>query len=115
MGIFNIFRKKNIQEEQSNSSKNKFNFVDPLSQKEETTLEDYTVCKSALNGILKKLEELGYYEEKIEECEKRYFKCELPCIFKVTDENAHILDDLLKEREYQVVTPTDVMILNMTK
>ena len=67
MGIFNIFRKKNIQEEQSNSSKNKFNFVDPLSQKEETTLEDYTVCKSALNGILKKLEELGYYEEKIEE------------------------------------------------
>ncbi len=53
-------------------------------------------------------------KEKIEECEKRYFKCGLPCIFKVTDENAHILDDLLKEREYQVVTPTDVMILDMT-
>jgi hypothetical protein len=27
-------------------------------------------------------------KEKIEECEKRYFKHDLPCIFKVTDENA---------------------------
>lgn len=53
-------------------------------------------------------------KEKIEECEKRYFKCGLPCIFKVTDENADMLDDLLKDRGYEIVTPTDVMILDIT-
>ena len=52
-------------------------------------------------------------KEKVEECEKRYYKCNLPCIFKVTDENADTLDDLLKNRGYEIVTPTDVMILDM--
>ena len=52
-------------------------------------------------------------KEKIEECEKRYFKCGLPCIFKVTDENADMLEGLLKDRGYEILTPTDVMILDM--
>lgn len=53
-------------------------------------------------------------KEKIEECEKRYFENNLACIFKVTDENADMLDDLLKDRGYEILTPTDVMILDMT-
>ena len=52
--------------------------------------------------------------EKIEECEKRYFENNLSCIFKVTDENAKMLDGILDDRGYDVVTPTDVMILDMT-
>ena len=54
-------------------------------------------------------------KEKIEECEKRYLENGLPCIFKVIDEDSEMLDDMLKDRGYEVVTPTDVMILDLTK
>ena len=53
-------------------------------------------------------------KEKIEGCEKRYFKHYLPCIFKLTDENAQMLDEILKERGYEIVTPTDVMIMDLS-
>lgn len=51
--------------------------------------------------------------EKIEECEKRYSKNGLPCIFKVIDEDDEIIDGILNERGYEIVTPTDVMILDL--
>ena len=51
--------------------------------------------------------------EKVKECEKRYIKYNLPCIFKVIDENVELLDDILRERGYEVVTPTDVMIMEL--
>ena len=52
-------------------------------------------------------------KEKIEECEKRYSRCGLPCIFKVIDEDASLVDEILKERGYEVVTLTDVMVLDL--
>ena len=51
--------------------------------------------------------------EKIEECEKRYSKNGLPCIFKVIDEDAEIIDGILNDRGYEIVTPTDVMVLDL--
>ena len=52
--------------------------------------------------------------EKIEECEKRYSMCGLPCIFKVIDEDAKIIDGILLERGYEIVTSTDVMVMDLT-
>ena len=52
-------------------------------------------------------------EEKVEECEKRYSVNGLPCIFKVIDEDAKILDGILNDRGYEIVTPTDVMIMDL--
>ena len=53
-------------------------------------------------------------KEKVEECEKRYFRHGLPCIFKVTEETAEMLDGMLQDRGYEVVTPTDVMLADLT-
>lgn len=52
--------------------------------------------------------------EKVEECEKRYFSHGLPCVFKVTEDNVQMLDEMLQDRGYEVVTPTDVMIADLT-
>lgn len=53
-------------------------------------------------------------KEKIEECEKRYLKNSLPCIFKVIQEDDEMIDDILNDRGYEIVTPTDVMIMDLT-
>ena len=50
---------------------------------------------------------------KIEECEKRYSRQSLPCVFKVTDGTEPELDRMLGERGYQAVDPTDVMTLDL--
>ena len=50
-------------------------------------------------------------EEKIFYCEKCYEKQGLPAIIKLT-ENDKELSDLLAKRGYQIVTPTDVMLLD---
>ena len=48
--------------------------------------------------------------EKVEYCEKCYAKQGLPTLFKLTEYDTE-LSDYLKKRGYEVVTPTDVMIL----
>lgn len=53
-------------------------------------------------------------KEKIEECEKRYLENGLPCIFKVIHEEDEVIDDILNDRGYEIVTPTDVMIMDLT-
>ena len=52
-------------------------------------------------------------QTKIKECEERYFKHNLPCVFKVTDESEDNLDAMLNDRGYQVVTPTNLMIMDL--
>ena len=53
------------------------------------------------------------FEKKITYCEEYYKKQNLPCVFKLTDEDAE-LSDFLEKRGYDVVTPTDVMILDLS-
>ena len=52
-------------------------------------------------------------KEKIEECEKRYARQSLPCVFKVTDGTESGFDKMLENRGYRIVTPTDLMTLNL--
>ena len=51
--------------------------------------------------------------EKIGECEKRYARQSLPCVFKVTDGTEPGFDRMLEERGYRTVTPTDLMTLDL--
>ncbi len=53
-------------------------------------------------------------QTKIAVCEEQYFKKYQPCVFKVTDGSDKQLDSLLETRGYQVVTPTDLMIMDLT-
>ena len=53
-------------------------------------------------------------EEKVAYCEARYAEQGLPAIFKVTEPDAELAGYLLK-RGYSVVTPTDVMVLDLEK
>ncbi|MBR5961496.1 MAG: GNAT family N-acetyltransferase [Clostridia bacterium] len=53
-------------------------------------------------------------EEKVAYCEKCYAKQGLPTLFKVTEYDTE-LSDYLDKRGYEVVTPTDVMILDLEK
>lgn len=52
-------------------------------------------------------------QAKAEFCEKCYFDRQLPCVFKVTDGSDERLDSLLEGRGYQVVTPTDLMVMDL--
>lgn len=52
-------------------------------------------------------------QTKIEECEKRYFEQNLPCVFKVTDGSEATLDSILNDGGYQIVTPTDLMVMDL--
>ncbi len=52
-------------------------------------------------------------QTKIEFCEEWYFSQNQPCVFKVTDGSEEQLDSLLENREYQMVTPTDVMTMDL--
>ncbi len=51
-------------------------------------------------------------DEKIGYCERQYRAQGLPCVFKLTDLDGE-LGTLLEKRGYRVVTPTDVMILEL--
>lgn len=51
--------------------------------------------------------------EKIEECEKRYIRHHLPCVFKMTGDDEKGLDMMLEERGYQIVTPTSLMVMDL--
>ena len=50
--------------------------------------------------------------EKIENCERQYRAQGLPCVFKLTDLDGGLCAELEK-RGYRVVTPTDVMVLEL--
>ena len=52
-------------------------------------------------------------DEKISYCEGYYRKQNLPCVFKLTDNDME-LSAFLKKRGYEVVTPTDVMVLDLS-
>lgn len=51
-------------------------------------------------------------EEKIPYCEERYRAQGLPCVFKLTDQDAG-LKAVLEKRGYRTVTPTDVMVTDL--
>lgn len=52
---------------------------------------------------------------KIKVCEQQYLAKQLPCIFKIIDGTNHVLDEVLQKRGYQVVTPTDFLVMDITK
>ena len=52
-------------------------------------------------------------DDKISYCEEYYKKQNLPCVFKLTDNDME-LNAFLEKRGYGVVTPTDVMILDLS-
>lgn len=52
-------------------------------------------------------------DNKVSYCEGYYKKQNLPCVFKLTDNDIE-LNALLEKRGYGVVTPTDVMILDLS-
>lgn len=53
-------------------------------------------------------------ETKIDFCEKFYAEKKQDCIFKITDDDvADELDGILEQRGYKIVTPTDVMVLDL--
>lgn len=52
-------------------------------------------------------------ETKVEYCEEQYFKKQQPCVFKITDATEKQLDLLLENRGYQIVTPTDLMTMDL--
>lgn len=52
-------------------------------------------------------------DDKITYCEGCYKEQNLPCVFKVTDNDIE-LKALLEKRGYEVVTPTDVMVLDLS-
>ncbi|MBR6583290.1 MAG: hypothetical protein IKK80_06770, partial [Treponema sp.] len=57
-------------------------------------------------------------EEKIEVCQSRYFLQGLSSVFKIIPELSEEhkkMDLLLEARGYEIVTPTDLMILDLSK
>ena len=52
------------------------------------------------------------FDIKVPYCEEIYKKANLPCVFKLTEEDVE-LNEYLEARGYEVVTPTDVMILDL--
>ncbi|MCH5281972.1 MAG: GNAT family N-acetyltransferase [Lachnospiraceae bacterium] len=53
-------------------------------------------------------------DHKISYCEGCYKKQNLPCVFKITDQDME-LNAALQKRGYEVVTPTDVMLLDLSE
>lgn len=55
-------------------------------------------------------------DEKIDYCEKCYENHNMPCLFKLTDSEADKpLNDMLKERGYRIVSPTNIMTLDLSE
>lgn len=72
----------------------------------------YTARANSVNMLYPSTIEL---ETKVEECEEQYFSKQLPCIFKIIDGSNHALDEMLQKRDYKVVTPTDLLVMDITK
>ena len=53
------------------------------------------------------------FEEKVPFCEQAYKKQGLPCLFKITEIDSE-LNDFLAKRGYEAVTPTDLMVCDLT-
>ena len=73
--------------------------------------EGYTGRANSISVIYPSRKEIA---EKVEYCEKYYAKQGLPTLFKLTEYDADI-SEYLEKRGYEVVTPTDVMILDLEK
>lgn len=71
---------------------------------------EYTNRANSVNMIYPSTIDL---QTKVEFCEKCYFDRQLPCVFKVTDGSDERLDSLLEGRGYRVVTPTDLMVMDL--
>lgn len=52
------------------------------------------------------------FDVKVPYCEEIYKKAGLPCVFKLTEKDSE-LNDYLEAHGYEVVTPTDVMLLDL--
>ena len=52
-------------------------------------------------------------QEKISECENRYFSKGLPAVFKLTDNSGPGIDNMLRARGYTLVEPTYVMEMEL--
>ena len=52
-------------------------------------------------------------EKRVEYCEKEYASRGLPCMFKLTEADTELVD-LLLQRGYQAIRPTDVMTLELS-
>lgn len=70
----------------------------------------YTNRANSVNMIYPSMIDL---QTKVEYCEKCYSQRQLPCVFKVTDGSDERLDAMLEGRGYRVVTPTDLMVMDL--
>ncbi len=70
----------------------------------------YTNRANSVNMIYPSMIDL---QTKVEYCEKCYSQRQLPCVFKVTDGSDEWLDAMLEGRGYWVVTPTDLMVMDL--
>jgi len=71
----------------------------------------YTARANSVNMIYPSALEL---ENKVGECERRYAARGQKTIFKITDLCDERLDAMLEQRGYSVVTPTDLMTMELT-
>ena len=53
------------------------------------------------------------FEEKVPFCEQAYKKQKLPCLFKITETDSE-LNSFLAKRGYEPVTPTNLMVCDLT-
>lgn len=53
-------------------------------------------------------------ETKINECERRYLRQHLASVFKIIEEEHSKIDSILQQRGYEIATPTDLEILDLT-
>jgi ribosomal protein S18 acetylase RimI-like enzyme len=72
----------------------------------------YTKRANSVNPIYPSVLPL---EEKIEHCENVYRSQKLPVVFKLTSALSGTLDSVLEHRGYEIVTPTDVMKIALTR
>lgn len=70
----------------------------------------YTNRANSINPLYSSVLNL---QEKITECEKRYFVQGLPAVYKLTDGSDPNIDKMLAERGYSMVTPTYVMDMDI--
>lgn len=72
----------------------------------------YTARANSVNMLYPSTIDL---QTKIKVCEEQYFAKQLPCIFKIIEGRNCALDEMLQKRGYKVVTPTDFLVMDITK
>ncbi len=70
----------------------------------------YTYRGNSVNPLYYSLEN---YDSKITECESRYKKLNLPCVFKLTPDTDKILDKTLERRNYARAKDADIMVSSL--